>query len=137
MIFFPASTAREARMGSKNLWMQGVRDGPMPKGGLAVDLECGSTTNNAERQKQVSYTNSHFLSESRYITKKANNIKSIADLKGKTVVSTAASTNIKQANARNIADNLGMTILTAKDHAEATSAVLTLGRKRPYVARNL
>jgi glutamate/aspartate transport system substrate-binding protein len=84
-----------------------------------VDLECGSTTNNAERQKQVSYTNSHFLSESRYITKKANNIKSIADLKGKTVVSTAGSTNIKQANARNIADNLGMTILTAKDHAEA------------------
>ncbi len=84
-----------------------------------VDLECGSTTNNAERQKQVSYTNSHFLSESKYVTKKSSNIKSIADLKGKTVVSTAGTTNIKQANERNTAEGLGMTILTAKDHAEA------------------
>jgi glutamate/aspartate transport system substrate-binding protein len=84
-----------------------------------VDLECGSTTNNAERQKQVAYTNSHYLSESKYVTKKSSNIKSIADLKGKTVVSTAGTTNIKQANERNTADNLGMTILTAKDHAEA------------------
>ena len=84
-----------------------------------VDLECGSTTNNAERQKQVSYTNSHFLSESKYVTKKSSNIKSIADLKGKTVISTAGTTNIKQANERNTAESLGMTILTAKDHAEA------------------
>jgi len=84
-----------------------------------VDLECGSTTNNAERQKQVSYTNSHFLSESKYVTKKSANIKSIADLKGKTVVSTAGTTNIKQANERNQADSLGMTILTGKDHAES------------------
>jgi glutamate/aspartate transport system substrate-binding protein len=84
-----------------------------------VDLECGSTTNNAERQKQVSYTNSHFLSASKYVTKKSSNIKSIADLKGKTVVSTAGTTNIKQANERNTAENLGMTILTGKDHAES------------------
>lgn len=84
-----------------------------------VDLECGSTTNNAEREKQVSFTNSHFLSESKYVTKKSSNIKSIADLKGKTVISTAGTTNIKQANERNAADGLGMTILSAKDHAEA------------------
>jgi len=84
-----------------------------------VDLECGSTTNNAERAKQVAFTNAHFLSESKYVTKKSSNIKSIADLKGKTVVSTAGTTNIKQANERNNADHLGMTILSAKDHAEA------------------
>ncbi|KAI95605.1 ABC transporter [Rhodomicrobium udaipurense JA643] len=90
-----------------------------------VDLECGSTTNNAERQKQVSYTNSHYLSESKYVTKKASNINSIADLKGKTVVSTAGTTNIKQLNERNQADNLGLTILTAKDHAEGFLMVET------------
>ncbi|HZV20094.1 MAG TPA: amino acid ABC transporter substrate-binding protein [Hyphomicrobiales bacterium] len=90
-----------------------------------VDLECGSTTNNAERAKQVSYTNSHYLSESKYVTKKSSNIKSIADLKGKTIISTAGTTNIKQANERNNSDHLGMTILTAKDHAEAFLAVET------------
>ena len=79
-----------------------------------VDLECGSTTNNAERAKQVAYTNTHYLSESKYVTKKSSNIKSIADLKGKTIVSTAGTTNIKQANEANTAQGLGMTILPAK-----------------------
>ena len=59
-----------------------------------IDLECGSTTNNAERQKQISYTNTHFLTASRYVTKKAGKINSIDDLKGKSVVSTAGTTNI-------------------------------------------
>src|SRR6202012_2421348 len=52
-----------------------------------IDLECGSTTNNADRQKQISFTNTHFLPASRYVFKKSANIKSIDDLKGKTVVS--------------------------------------------------
>jgi glutamate/aspartate transport system substrate-binding protein len=68
-----------------------------------IDLECGSTTNNAERQKQVAYTYTHFLTASRYVTKAASNIKSIDDLKGKTIVSTAGSTNIKQATEANAA----------------------------------
>src|SRR5262249_16810545 len=48
-----------------------------------VDLECGSTTNNAERQKQVSFTNTHFLTASRFVSKKANKLDMIDDLKGK------------------------------------------------------
>jgi glutamate/aspartate transport system substrate-binding protein len=91
----------------------------------SIDLECGSTTNNAERQKQVAYTNTHFLTASRYVSKVASNIKKIDDLKGKTVVSTAGSTNIKQANEANTARQLGMTILSAKDHAEAFLMVET------------
>src|SRR3954464_14181487 len=47
-----------------------------------IDLECGSTTNNTERQKQIAYTNTHFLTASRYVSKKANKIGSIEDLKG-------------------------------------------------------
>src|SRR2546421_3071036 len=61
-----------------------------------IDLECGSTTNNIERQKQVAFTITHFLTANRYVSKKASNIKSINDLKGKTVVSTSGTTNIKQ-----------------------------------------
>ena len=84
-----------------------------------VDLECGSTTNNAERQKQVSFTNTHFLTASRFVSKKSSNIKSIDDLKGKSVVSTSGTTNIKQLNEANAARNLGINIIPAKDHAEA------------------
>src|ERR1700761_3703571 len=73
-----------------------------------VDLECGSTTNNAERQKQVWFTNTHFLTASRFVSKKALGLNKIDDLKGKTVVSTAGTTNIKQLTEANAARNLGI-----------------------------
>jgi glutamate/aspartate transport system substrate-binding protein len=90
-----------------------------------IDMECGSTTNNPDRQKQVSYTNTHFLTATRLVTKKGTTIKSIEDLKGKTIVSTAGTTNIKQMNEINTAKNLGMTILSGKDHAESFLMVET------------
>ena len=90
-----------------------------------IDLECGSTTNNVERQKQVSFTNTHFLTASRFVSKKSSNLKSIDDLKGKSVVSTAGTTNIKQLNEANTERKLGVNIITAKDHAEAFLMVET------------
>jgi glutamate/aspartate transport system substrate-binding protein len=90
-----------------------------------VDLECGSTTNNPERQKQVAFTNTHFLTASRFAAKKANNLMTIDDLKGKTVASTAGTTNIKQLTEANAARNLGITIIPAKEHAEAFLMVET------------
>jgi glutamate/aspartate transport system substrate-binding protein len=90
-----------------------------------IDLECGSTTNNADRQKQVSFAPTHFLTASRFVTKKASNIKTIDDLKGKTVVSTAGTTNIKQLNDANTEKKLGINIIPAKDHAEAFLMVET------------
>jgi glutamate/aspartate transport system substrate-binding protein len=90
-----------------------------------IDLECGSTTNNAERQKLVTFTNTHFLTASRFVSKKANNLNTINDLKGKTVVSTAGTTNIKQLTEVNAARNLGITIVPAKDYAEAFLMVET------------
>jgi glutamate/aspartate transport system substrate-binding protein len=90
-----------------------------------IDLECGSTTNNAEREKQVSFTNTHFLTASRYVSKKSSNIKSIADLKGKSVVSTSGTTNIKQLTEANAARGLNVNIIPAKDHAEAFLMVET------------
>ena len=90
-----------------------------------VDLECGSTTNNADRQKQVWFTNTHFLTASRFVSKKSSKINSIDDLKGKSVVSTSGTTNIKQLTEANAARSLGINIIPAKDHAEAFLMVET------------
>jgi glutamate/aspartate transport system substrate-binding protein len=90
-----------------------------------VDLECGSTTNNLERQKQVAFTMTYFITSNRFVSKKANNIKTVEDLKGKTIVSTSGTSNIKQITEINAQKNLGMTILTAKEHPEAFLTVET------------
>src|SRR3954453_15682337 len=90
-----------------------------------VDLECGSTTNNLDRQKQVGFTNTYFVTANRYVAKKSSSIKTLNDLKGKTVVSTAGTTNLKWLTEENGKQNLGMNILTAKDHAEAFLMVET------------
>ena len=90
-----------------------------------VDLECGSTTNNLARQKQVSYTITHFVTATRFVSKKADNLKTLNDLKGKTVVSTSGTTNIKLATQINVEKKLGMNIIAAKDHAEAFLTVQT------------
>ena len=90
-----------------------------------IDLECGSTTNNADRLKQVSFTNTHFLTATRFVSKKSSQINSIDDLKGKPVVSTSGTTNIKQLTEASAARNLGVNIIPAKDHAEAFLMVET------------
>jgi glutamate/aspartate transport system substrate-binding protein len=84
-----------------------------------IDLECGSTTNNIERQKQVAFTITHFVTANRYTAKKASKIDKLTDLKGKTVVSTAGTTNIKWLTEENQKQNLGMNIVAGKDHAES------------------
>ena len=90
-----------------------------------IDLECGSTTNNLDREKQVAFTNTYFVTANRYVAKKSSNIKTLADLKGKTVVSTSGTTNIKWLTEENGKQNLGMNIIPAKDHAEAFLMVET------------
>jgi glutamate/aspartate transport system substrate-binding protein len=97
-----------------------------------IDLECGSTTNNIERQKQVWFTNTHFVTANRWIAKKSSNIKALNDLKGKTIVSTAGTTNIKQITEINAAQNLGMNIVSANGHPEAFQMVET-GRAVAFV----
>jgi glutamate/aspartate transport system substrate-binding protein len=97
-----------------------------------IDIECGSTTNNLERQKQVAFTITHFVTANRFVSKKAANLKNLNDLKGKTVVSTAGTTNIKQITELNGQQNLGLTILSAKDHAESFLMVET-GRAVAFV----
>jgi len=90
-----------------------------------IDLECGSTTNNLERQKQVWFTNTHFVTANRWVSKKSAKLKTLNDLKGKTIVSTAGTTNIKQMTEINTAQNLGMNIISANGHPEAFQMVET------------
>ena len=97
-----------------------------------IDLECGSTTNNIPRQEQVWFTMTHFVTANRWIAKKSANIKTLADLKGKTIVSTAGTTNIKQITELNAAQNLGMNIISANGHPEAFQMVET-GRAVAFV----
>jgi len=84
-----------------------------------IDLECGSTTNNAERQKQVAFTNTHLLSATRFAAKKAAKINTIDDLKGKAVTAVAGSVNLTQLAKVNTERNLGINVMPAKDQAEA------------------
>ena len=97
-----------------------------------IDLECGSTTNNVARQEQVWFANTHFVTANRWVSKKSAKLKSLQDLKGKTVVSTAGTTNIKQITEINAAQNLGMNIISANGHPEAFQMVET-GRAVAFV----
>lgn len=90
-----------------------------------IDMECGSTTNNVERQKQVAFAPTMFLTATRLLSKKSSNINGLADLKGKTLVSTAGTANIKQLTELNASRDLGINIVPAKDHAEAFLMVET------------
>ena len=90
-----------------------------------VDLECGSTTNNLERQQQVAFTITHFVTANRFVSKKAAKLNAVDGLKDKTITSTSGTTNIKQITEIGAQKNLGLNILPAKDHAEAFLMVET------------
>jgi ABC-type amino acid transport substrate-binding protein len=84
-----------------------------------IDLECGSTTNNSERQKEVAFSPIMFVAGTKLLVKRGSPIQSFRDLNGKSVVVTAGTTN-EQA-LRNLAEKFGLmiTIVVAKDHAES------------------
>ena len=84
-----------------------------------IDLECGSTTNNSARAKDVSFAINHFYTGTRLLVKKSSHIKDYADLAKKTVTSTTGTTNALVMRKYNAEKNLDMDIVLAKDHADA------------------
>jgi glutamate/aspartate transport system substrate-binding protein len=90
-----------------------------------VDIECGSTTNNSDRAKQVAFAINYFYTGTRFLVKTDSNIKSLADLKGKRVVTTTGTTNFQVLRAANQKRDIGFELSTAKDHSE--SALLVEG----------
>jgi glutamate/aspartate transport system substrate-binding protein len=92
-----------------------------------IDLECGSTTANFERKKRVAFSPVFFVAGTKLLVPRSSSISSYRDLRDKTVVVTAGTTN--EASVRAISDkqNLGIKIVVGKDHDESF-AMLTEGK---------
>jgi glutamate/aspartate transport system substrate-binding protein len=90
-----------------------------------IDIECGSTTNNSERQKQVAFATNYFYTGTRFLVKAGAPVKSLDDLKGKAVVSTTGTTNFRVIRNLNEEKKLGIELAGAKDHAESALLVQT------------
>jgi glutamate/aspartate transport system substrate-binding protein len=88
-----------------------------------VDLECGSTTNNVERAKQVAFAVNYFYTGTRFLVKSASPVKGYADLKGKKVVSTTGTTNFMVLRKINHEQSIGFDLVASKDHAESALLV--------------
>ena len=84
-----------------------------------VDIECGSTTSNSERQKQVSFSNTIFVIGTKLMVKKDSGIKDFADLARKNVVTTAGTTSERLLRKMNEDKKLNMNVISAKDHGES------------------
>jgi glutamate/aspartate transport system substrate-binding protein len=105
--FMPVTSANRIQM---------VKDGK-------VDLECGSTTNTRDRQKDVAFAYTTFVAGIKMLAKKSSNINGIEDLRGKTVVVTKGTTSEKMLKQLNEDRVLKLTILETKDHNESFAAV--------------
>lgn len=90
-----------------------------------IDLECGSTTHNAERARQVSFSDTIFVIGTRLLARKNAGITDFADLAGKNVVTTAGTTSERILRKMNEEQKLGMNIISAKDHGESFLTVQT------------
>lgn len=88
-----------------------------------ADMECGSTTNNAERRAKVAFTVPHFIAGARLLVKAGSTVEKMEDLRDKKLVSTQGSTPLKLAEAINRERSMGITILQAPDHARAVEMV--------------
>jgi glutamate/aspartate transport system substrate-binding protein len=96
--------------------IQMVKDGK-------VDLECGSTTNTRDRQKDVAFAYTTFVAGIKMLAKKSSHINGVEDLRGKTVVVTKGTTSEKMLKQLNEDRVLKLTILETKDHNESFAAV--------------
>ena len=83
------------------------------------DLECGSTTNNTARAKDVTFAVNHFYTGTRLLTKKSSGIKNYEDLAKKTVASTTGTTNAQVIRKYNTDKNLDMQLILGKDHDDS------------------
>jgi ABC-type amino acid transport substrate-binding protein len=89
------------------------------------DLECGSTTNNSTRGKDVTFAINHFYTGTRLLTKRTSGIRNYADLTKKTVASTTGTTNAQVIRKYNTDNNLDMQIVLGKDHDDSLLMVET------------
>lgn len=88
-----------------------------------ADLECGSTTNNSERRKQVAFTIPHFVAAARMVVRDNSGIRNWSDLRNKKVVTTKSTTSVKLLNDRDKVRALSLSLTEGRDHAESFGMV--------------
>jgi glutamate/aspartate transport system substrate-binding protein len=90
-----------------------------------IDLECGSTTGNVQRRKEVAFSPIFFVAGTKLMVPKSSSVRSYRDLAGKTAVVTSGTTN--EAALRTLSDKqkLGITIITAPDHAQSVATLVS------------
>ena len=88
-----------------------------------IDLECGSTTNTRDRQKQVAFAYTTFVAGIKMLAKKTSNVSSVEDLRGKNIVVTKGTTSEKMMRAMNDERMLKMNIIETTDHGDSFKAV--------------
>ena len=84
-----------------------------------VDMECGSTTNSVERQKQVAFGVTTFVTNVKTVVKKASGVSSLNDLNGKPIVTTSGTTSVALIKAHEKGSKIDFKEIYGKDHAES------------------
>ncbi len=97
----------------------------------SVDLECGSTTNNAARAKEVAFAINYFYASSRLLVKKSTGIQKLSDLAGKAIATTTGTTTFGQLRKLSLERNLNLNVIPAKDHADGF-LLLESGRAQAF-----
>jgi glutamate/aspartate transport system substrate-binding protein len=97
----------------------------------SVDLECGSTTNNAARAKEVAFAVNYFYASSRLLVKKSTGIQKLGDLAGKAIATTTGTTTFGQLRKLSLEKNLNLSVVPAKDHADGF-LLLESGRAQAF-----
>ena len=119
--------AVRVRLGLKSLAVDFVKVTPADRIPVIVerraDLECGSTTNNAERRQKVAFTVPHYVTGARYLVRADSPISELQGFQGKKLVSTTGTTPLKAITSANKERLLGITIVEVADHARAVEMV--------------
>lgn len=84
-----------------------------------IDLECGGTTNTSERRRQVDFSNTIAITETRLLTPRSSGIREITDLSGKNAVVTAGTTSERYLRTYVQQNKLDVNLVSARDHAQA------------------
>jgi len=112
---------KELKMPALKVNLQAVTSAnriPLVQNGT-IDMECGSTVNNAERQALVAFSDTTFVVATRFIAKKSDNLKTIEDLKGKTIAATTGTNTVKRVRDLDMTRKLSLNMLNGKDHADS------------------
>jgi glutamate/aspartate transport system substrate-binding protein len=129
-----ADIQKQLKMGKLEIKYQPVTSQnriPLVQNGT-VDLECGSTTNNAARQKDVVFAMTTYVEEGRIVVKANSPIKGIADLNGKTVATTTGTTSVQTLRKNKRAANMDFKEVFGKDHSDSF-LLLESGRADAFV----